>query len=134
LIGGFHPCGKATLWSFISSQKVLLSVHAECLLTGRFCVIAGELSLGIAGDLQVERLVPEARRAEETNGRPETGQLGIPVARSATGMYCSADAAFCAPLNRSFRLWLASLSQSNLIRYAIFLLKLISQRKTFRIY
>jgi hypothetical protein len=36
-------------------------------------MIAGELSLGIAEVLQVERLVPEARSAEEPNGRPGTG-------------------------------------------------------------
>jgi hypothetical protein len=35
--------------------------------------------------LPVERLVPEARSAEEPNGRPGTLQLGIPVARSAAG-------------------------------------------------
>jgi len=35
-------------------------------LTGRFSVIAGELSLGIAEVLQVERLVPEARSAAGT--------------------------------------------------------------------
>jgi len=34
---------------------------------------------------QVERLVPEARSAEEPGGRPGTGQLGIPAARSAAG-------------------------------------------------
>ncbi len=35
--------------------------------------------------LRVELLVPEARSAEEPSGRPGTGQLGIPVARSAVG-------------------------------------------------
>jgi len=54
-------------------------------LTGRFSVIAGELSLGVAEVLQVERLVPKARSAKEPNGRPGTGQLGIPVAQSAAG-------------------------------------------------
>jgi hypothetical protein len=44
-------------------------------------------TLGIAEVLQVERLVPEARSAEEPNGRPETGQLCIPVARSAAGTF-----------------------------------------------
>jgi len=60
---------------------ILLAFNAE--LTGRFSVIAGELSLGIAEVLQVERLVPEARSAEEPNGRPGTGQLGIHAAHLA---------------------------------------------------
>jgi len=42
-------------------------------------------SLVIRGNLPVERLVPEARSAEEPNRRPGTRQLGIPVARSAAG-------------------------------------------------
>jgi hypothetical protein len=50
-------------------------------------VITGELSLGIAEVLQVERLVPEARSAEEPNGRTGTGQLGIPAVRSAAGTF-----------------------------------------------
>jgi len=32
--------------------------------------------------LRVERLVPEARSAEEPNGRPGTGQLGIPAPKA----------------------------------------------------
>jgi len=35
--------------------------------------------------LQVERLVPEARSAEEPNGRPGTRQPGVPAAQSAAG-------------------------------------------------
>jgi len=38
--------------------------------------------------LRVERLVPEVQSAEEPSGRPGTGQLGIPVARSAAGTSC----------------------------------------------
>jgi len=34
---------------------------------------------------RVERLIPEAQSAEEPSGRPGTGQLGIPVVRSAAG-------------------------------------------------
>jgi len=54
-------------------------------LTGRFSVITGDFWLGIAEVLQVERLVPEAQSAEEPNGRPGTGQLGVPAVRSAVG-------------------------------------------------
>jgi len=39
-------------------------------LIGRFSGIAGDLWLGIAEVLQVERLVPEAQSAEEPNVRP----------------------------------------------------------------
>ena len=42
--------------------------------------------LVIRENLLVERLVPEARSADGPNGRPDTGQLAIPVARSAAGM------------------------------------------------
>jgi len=47
-------------------------------------ITAGDL-LVMAEVLRVERLVPEARSAEEPSGRPGTGQLGIPVARSTAG-------------------------------------------------
>jgi len=60
-----------------------LTHNAE--LSGGFSVItAGDL-LVMAEVPRVERLVPEARSTEESSGRPGTGQLGIPVARSAAG-------------------------------------------------
>jgi hypothetical protein len=43
----------------------------------------GRLRLVMQEVLRVERLVPEALRAEGPNGRPGTGQLGIPAVRSA---------------------------------------------------
>jgi len=54
-------------------------------LTGRFSVITAAGQPVIAEVLQVERLVPEAQSAEEPSGRPGTGQLAIPGARSAAG-------------------------------------------------
>jgi len=61
----------------LSSRRVSVYKLAPSLanveLTGRFSVIAGELSLGIAVALQGERLVPEARSAEKPNGRMGTG-------------------------------------------------------------
>jgi hypothetical protein len=54
-------------------------------LTGGFSAITEAKQLVIAEVLPVERLVPEALRAEEPNGRPGTGQLGIPGVRSAAG-------------------------------------------------
>jgi len=61
-----------------------LRVNVE--LTGDFAVITGMERLVIMVKSPVERLVPEARSGEEPNGRPRTGQLDIPVVRSATGI------------------------------------------------
>ena len=58
-------------------------VNAE--LTGGFSVITAGYLLVITEVPPVERLVPEARSAEEPTGGPGTGQLGIPGARSAAG-------------------------------------------------
>jgi len=47
-------------------------------------ITAGDLRV-MAEVPRVERLVLEALSAKEPSGRPGTGQLGIPVARSAAG-------------------------------------------------
>jgi len=59
---------------------------ANAELTGGFSAITEAKQLVIAEVLPVERLVPKALRAEEPNGRPGTGQLGIPAVRSAAGI------------------------------------------------
>jgi hypothetical protein len=65
-------------------------VSAE--LAGGFSAITA-LGLVIAEVLPAERLVPEVRSAEGPNGRPGTGQLRVPAARSDAGTKSSPGAA-----------------------------------------
>jgi len=66
-------------------QPDLLFWRPNAELTGGFSVITAGYLRVIAEVPLVQRLVPEARSAEEPTGGPGTGQLGIPGARSAAG-------------------------------------------------
>jgi len=89
------------------SRDLLNTVRADTELTGGFTVIAGDVWLAIAEVLQVECLVPEARSAEESNGRP--GEAGHSAVGRLFGMEGVKDSAWIPRcdsqqcLGRSFR-------------------------------